>query len=172
MPVNGIIFTGDFFMNIKIICVGKLKEKYLKDGIDEYVKRIKRFADVKIIENADEPIPDKASQAQEKLVLKCEGERIKKHIMPRDYVISLCVEGKQMQSEEFAKCISNITVDGYSTIDFIIGGSLGICDEIKSLSNLKLGFSKMTFPHQLMRLILTEQVYRAFKINANEEYHK
>ena len=113
-------------MNIKIICVGKLKEKYLKDGIDEYIKRIKRFADVKIIENADEPIPDKASQAQEKLVLKCEGERIKKHIMPRDYVISLCVEGKQMQSKEFAKCISNITVDGYSTIDFIIGGSLGI----------------------------------------------
>ncbi|MBQ2968488.1 MAG: 23S rRNA (pseudouridine(1915)-N(3))-methyltransferase RlmH [Clostridia bacterium] len=159
-------------MKIKMIVLGKLKEKYLKDGIGEYVKRMSRFCDTEIIELNDEKIPDNPSQSEEKTVLAKEAERIKKHIGQKDYVISLCVEGKQLTSEELASKMSDISLSGYSTVDFIIGGSLGLDPEIKQLSHLKLSFSKFTFPHQLMRLILTEQLYRAFKINNNETYHK
>lgn len=159
-------------MKIKMIVLGKLKEKYLKDGIGEYVKRMSRFCDTEIIELNDEKIPDNPSQSEEKAVLAKEAERIKKHIGQKDYVISLCVEGKQLTSEELASKMSDISLSGYSTVDFIIGGSLGLDPEIKQLSHLKLSFSKFTFPHQLMRLILTEQLYRAFKINNNETYHK
>ena len=159
-------------MKIKIICVGKIKEKYLKDAIDEYSKRISRFAKLEIIELADEKIPDNASKAEEEKVIKTEGEKIAKHLSPKDYIIALCVEGKNISSEELAQKFSDITVSGASSITFIIGGSLGIDEEIKKMSNFKLSFSKMTFPHQLMRVILLEQTYRAFKINANEEYHK
>lgn len=155
-----------------MIVLGKLKEKYLKDGIGEYVKRMSRFCDTEIIELNDEKIPDNPSQSEEKAVLAKEAERIKKHIGQKDYVISLCVEGKQLTSEELASKMSDISLSGYSTVDFIIGGSLGLDPEIKQLSHLKLSFSKFTFPHQLMRLILTEQLYRAFKINNNETYHK
>lgn len=155
-----------------MIVLGKLKEKYLKDGIGEYVKRMSRFCDTEIIELNDEKIPDNPSQSEEKTVLAKEAERIKKHIGQKDYVISLCVEGKQLTSEELASKMSDISLSGYSTVDFIIGGSLGLDPEIKQLSHLKLSFSKFTFPHQLMRLILTEQLYRAFKINNNETYHK
>ena len=159
-------------MKIKIICVGKIKEKYLKDAIDEYSKRISRFSNIEIIEINDEKIPDNASNAEEQKVIKTEGEKIQKYISPKDYVIALCVEGKNISSEELANKISDITLSGASNIAFIIGGSLGIYEEIKKSSNFKLSFSKMTFPHQLMRVILLEQIYRAFKINANEEYHK
>ncbi len=159
-------------MKIKLITLGKLKETYLKDGIGEYVKRMSRFCDTEIIELNDEKIPDNPSQSEEKAVLAKEAERIKKHIGQKDYVISLCVEGKQLTSEELASKMSDISLSGYSTVDFIIGGSLGLDPEIKQLSHLKLSFSKFTFPHQLMRLILTEQLYRAFKINNNETYHK
>jgi len=159
-------------MKIKIICVGKLKEKYLKDAIDEYSKRLSRFCTFQITEVPDEKIPDNASSSDEKKVLSTEGEKILKLLMPSDYVISLCVEANQMPSEKFARTISDITLSGKSSICFVIGGSLGLHPDVKSRSDMRLGFSKMTFPHQLMRLLLTEQIYRALKINANEKYHK
>ena len=159
-------------MKIKLIALGKLKETYLKDGIGEYVKRMSRFCDTEILELPDEKIPDNPSESEEKAVLAKEAERIKKCIGQKDYVITLCVEGKQLSSEQLAEKMNEISLSGFSTITFIIGGSLGLDPEIKQLSHLKLSFSKFTFPHQLMRLILVEQVYRAFKINHNETYHK
>ena len=159
-------------MKIRIICVGKLKEKYLKDAIAEYAKRLGRFCTFEICELNDEKIPDNASKAQCDAVLKKEAESILKNISKDSYVISLCVEGKSLSSEDFAGKIGDITLGGKSTIDFIIGGSLGLDVSVKSVSDFKLSFSSFTFPHQLMRLILTEQIYRAFKINSNEEYHK
>ncbi len=157
-------------MKIKIVCLGKLREKYLKDGIDEYCKRISRFAKIDIVELADEKIPDSPSPAQCAAVLKTEGEKIKKHL--EGYIITLCVEGEGISSEKLAEKIASVQLSGNSTITFVIGGSLGLDDGIKKASNFKLSFSKMTFPHQLMRLILAEQIYRAFKINGNESYHK
>lgn len=157
-------------MKIKIVCLGKLKENYLIDGINEYSKRISRFSKIEIIELPDEKIPDSPSKAQCDAVLKAEGEKIKKHL--EGFIVALCIEGKNLSSEELAEKLSTVTLNGDSTISFIIGGSLGIDDSIKNTADLKLSFSKMTFPHQLMRLILTEQIYRAFKINANETYHK
>lgn len=159
-------------MKINIICVGKLKEKYMRDGINEYSKRISRFADLRITELADEKIPERASAAIEEKIKTAEGEKILSKIANDDFVIALCVEGKQLASEKFAKKLSEIMLGGKSTIDFVIGGSLGLSDEVKKRSDFRLSFSEMTFPHQLMRLILTEQIYRAFKINANEQYHK
>ena len=159
-------------MKINIICVGKLKEKYFKDAIDEYSKRMKRFCTFNIIELPDEKIPDNASDAEEKKILQTEGEKILKHIMPDDYVFSLCVEGKGMSSEKLAAKLSELMLMGKSTVDFIIGGSLGLDISVKNRSDFRLSFSEMTFPHQLMRVILCEQLYRAFKINNNEKYHK
>ena len=159
-------------VKIRIICVGKLKEKYLKDGIAEYSKRLGRFCSLEVWELPDIKIPDRASDAECKTVLEKEGESILKNISKDSYVVTLCVEGEQMPSEKFAERISDITLSGKSTIDFIIGGSLGLSQSVKGISNLKLSFSKFTFPHQLMRLVLLEQIYRAFKINSNEEYHK
>lgn len=159
-------------MKIKIICVGKIKEKYLKDAIDEYKKRLSRFAQIEITELNDERIPDNPSKAEMDIVLKKEGDKILEKIGPSDYLITLCVEGKNLSSEELADKVSDICLMGSSTITFVIGGSLGIREDIKSLSKLRLSFSRMTFPHQLMRVILLEQIYRAFKINSNEEYHK
>ena len=159
-------------MNINIICVGKMKEKFMRDACDEYVKRLTRFAKVKVIELGDEPIPEKASEAEEAAVLKKEGLKILEKTGNGDYVISLCVEGKQKTSPEFAKILSDCALSGKSSISFIIGGSLGLSDEVKRRGDLRLSFSKMTFPHQLMRVVLLEQIYRAFKINANESYHK
>lgn len=155
---------------IKIVCVGKLKEKYLKDGIEEYSKRISRFAKLEIIELNDEKIPNDPSDAQCLAVLKAEGEKILKHL--DGYIIPLCVEGVALSSEELSEKLNQIALNGNSTITFIIGGSLGLDSRIKALADFKISFSKMTFPHQLMRLILSEQLYRAFKISANESYHK
>ncbi|MBC8595321.1 23S rRNA (pseudouridine(1915)-N(3))-methyltransferase RlmH [Qingrenia yutianensis] len=159
-------------MKIKIICVGKIKEKYFADGIKEYEKRLSRFCKFEICEVADEKIPDNASEKEALAVLDSEGAKIEKHIGKGDYIIALCVEGKNISSADLAKKFSEIQLSGKSGITFIIGGSLGICGRVKNMSDFRLSFSKMTFPHQLMRLILTEQIYRAFKINANEEYHK
>ena len=159
-------------MKIKIVCVGKLKEKYLKDGIAEYVKRIGRFADVDIVELSDIKIPDNPSEAECEKIKDDEGLRILSKIKKEEFVYALCVEGKQMQSEVFAQSISSSMLRGYNTITFIIGGSLGLSDNVKKTADVRLSFSEMTFPHQLMRLILTEQIYRAFKINSNEQYHK
>ena len=159
-------------MNINIIAVGKIKEKYLKDAIDEYKKRLSRFCKLTITEVSDEPMSQNPSEKEIEDILKKEGEKIASAIKNTDVLVTLCVEGTQRTSEEFAQFISSECVKGANTFTFIIGGSVGLSDKIKSMSNLKLSFSKMTFPHQLMRVILTEQIYRAFKINANESYHK
>ena len=159
-------------MNIKIICVGKLKEKYLLDGINEYSKRISKYSNIEIIELVDEPIPDNPSQKEVENIKKKEADKIQNHIDSHDFVCSLDLSGKQLTSEEFASKIIEITVQGFSTIDFIIGGSLGIDKELVANSNLILSFSKLTFPHQLFRMILLEQIFRAYKINNNETYHK
>jgi len=159
-------------MNVNIISVGKIKEKYLKDAIDEYSKRLSRFCRLTITEVADEPMSQNPSGAEVEIILKKEGEKILSAIKNTDVLISLCVEGEQKTSEEFAKVFSNECANGASSFTFIIGGSLGLLEEIKKKSALRLSFSKMTFPHQLMRVVLLEQIYRAFKINANENYHK
>ena len=151
-------------MKIKIITVGKLKEKYLVDGIKEYTKRISGYADIEMIEVADERIPDKASLAEETMVKVREGRKILDKVKQDDYMILLDVSGKEMDSVAFSKHIENCMVNGKSTIDFVIGGSLGHGEEVLSRANVRLSFSPMTFPHQLMRLILVEQIYRAFNI--------
>lgn len=150
---------------IKIISVGKIKEEFYRDAVQEYIKRLSKYTEVSIIEVEDEKTTDKI------VALREEEKRILKHINPKDYIISLAIEGKELDSVELAKKIDNI-YNSYSNITFIIGGSVGLSDEIKSKSNMLLSFSKLTFPHQLFRIILLEQIYRAYKINNNEEYHK
>lgn len=159
-------------MKIKIVCVGKIKENFYKEAIAEYSKRLLKFSSFSIIEVLDEKTDEKASQKENDLVLSKEGKRILEQIGNDDYVISLCIEGKQFSSVELSQKLSEIMLNGYSSIAFIIGGSLGLSEEIKERSDMKLSFSKMTFPHQLMRVILSEQIYRAFKIINNEPYHK
>lgn len=159
-------------MKIKVICVGKIKEKYLVEGIKEYTKRISGYTDIEIIEVADERIPEKASLAEEVMIKAKEGRKILDKVKQDDYVILLDVASKELDSVAFSKHIEKCMIDGKSTIDFIIGGSLGHGQEVLQRANLKLSFSPMTFPHQLMRLILLEQVYRAFKIMKGETYHK
>lgn len=159
-------------MKIKIISVGKLKEKYLVDGIKEYTKRISAYADIEMIEVIDERIPDKASLAEEVIVKNKEGRKILDRVKQDDYMILLDVSGKEIDSVAFSKHIEECMINGKSSIVFVIGGSLGHGEEILTRANFRLSFSPMTFPHQLMRLILVEQVYRAFKIIKNETYHK
>ncbi|WP_085506596.1 23S rRNA (pseudouridine(1915)-N(3))-methyltransferase RlmH [Thalassobacillus devorans] len=159
-------------MKITIVTVGKLKEKYLKQGIQEYVKRLGPYASVDIVEVADEKAPENLSEADMKEVKKKEGERILAKINPDSYVITLEIEGQMLTSEKLAKKLDDLATYGKSKVAFVIGGSLGLSDEVLRRSDLGLSFSKMTFPHQLMRLILVEQIYRAFKINRNEPYHK
>lgn len=158
-------------MNITVICVGKLKERYLKDALQEYAKRLSRFAKLDILELPDRKIPENASKAQEAEVLKKEGEEILAKIKPNSYVISLCIEGKELSSTELAEKMRDISMIS-GNITFIIGGSLGLSDAVKVASSLRLSFGKITLPHQLMRVVLLEQIYRAFKINNNEAYHK
>ncbi|MBP3800344.1 MAG: 23S rRNA (pseudouridine(1915)-N(3))-methyltransferase RlmH [Bacilli bacterium] len=150
---------------IKIICIGKIKEKYLVDAINEYMKRIQKYSKVEIIELSDE------SQGETSKILKLEAEKIEKYLSPKDFIISLEIEGKSLNSLELANLIDQKLVE-YSNITFIIGGSYGIDESIKKKVNYHLSFSKMTFPHQLFRLLLLEQIYRSFKINNNESYHK
>lgn len=159
-------------MQIRIIAVGKLKEAYFSDAAAEYSKRIGRFAKVETVQIPDRRIPDRASAAQERQVLEQEGQDILAKIAPQDYVVALCVEGKKLDSPAFAQKLSALALSGKSTVTFVIGGSLGLSDTVKRRADLRLSFSDMTFPHQLMRVILLEQVYRAFKILANETYHK
>ena len=159
-------------MKIKIICVGKVKEKFFRDAIDEYRKRLSKFATLEIVELQDEMTPDKASKAEEDKILLKEGNRILDKIKDTDFVISLEIEGKKLTSEGLADKLNAICVYGSSTIDFVIGGSLGLDPLVKKRSDFALSFSDMTFPHQLMRVVLLEQIYRAFKINAGEPYHK
>ena len=150
---------------IKIVCVGKIKEKYFKDAINEYIKRIGKYTKLEIIEIND---LDRLNIAD---ILKKEGEAILKHIKDKDYVVTLEIEGIKMNSIELASKIDNMLFKN-SNITFVIGGSYGLSDEVKNRSNFKLSFSDFTFPHQLFRVILLEQIYRSFKINNNESYHK
>ncbi|KRD95095.1 23S rRNA (pseudouridine(1915)-N(3))-methyltransferase RlmH [Priestia megaterium] len=159
-------------MNISIITIGKLKEKYLKQGIQEYLKRLSSYAKVEIIELADEKAPENLSESEMEQVKQKEGERILAKISDDTHVIALAINGKQKSSEELAKEIDSLATYGKSKITFVIGGSLGLSSEVMKRSNAALSFSKMTFPHQLMRLVLVEQIYRAFRIIRNEPYHK
>lgn len=159
-------------MKIKIICVGKLKERYLKDGIAEYKKRLSAYTDIEIVEVSDEKIPDHASLLEEVAVKNKEGQKILQRIKDKDYVILLNVKSHQLDSVQFSQHIEKLMINGHSQIVFVIGGSLGHGDDIIKRADFQLSFSEMTFPHQLMRLILIEQIYRAFKIMKNETYHK
>ncbi|MGX7594253.1 23S rRNA (pseudouridine(1915)-N(3))-methyltransferase RlmH [Planococcus plakortidis] len=159
-------------MNISIVTVGKLKEKYLKAGIAEYAKRLGAYAKIAEIEVADEKAPEQLSEADMEIVKKKEGERILAKIPQDAYVIALAIDGKMKTSEQLAKNMESLMTYGRSKIVFVIGGSLGLHDEVLKRADEKLSFSKMTFPHQLMKLILLEQVYRAFRIMKGEPYHK
>ncbi|HES9771379.1 TPA: 23S rRNA (pseudouridine(1915)-N(3))-methyltransferase RlmH, partial [Streptococcus pneumoniae] len=152
--------------------VGKLKEKYLKDGIAEYSKRISRFAKFEMIELSDEKTPDKASESENQKILEIEGQRILSKIADRDFVIVLAIEGKTFFSEEFSKQLEETSIKGFSTLTFIIGGSLGLSSSVKNRANLSVSFGRLTLPHQLMRLVLVEQIYRAFTIQQGFPYHK
>lgn len=159
-------------MKIKIVTVGKLKEKYLKDGIAEYSKRISRFATVEMVELADEKTPDRASDSENEKILDLEGNRILSKIGDREFVVVLAIEGKTLSSEEFSKQLEQTSINGFSTLTFVIGGSLGLSPQVKNRANLSLSFGRLTLPHQLMRLVLVEQIYRAFTIQQGSPYHK
>lgn len=159
-------------MKITIIGPGKLKEKYLKDGIAEFAKRLSSYAKIEIIEVADEKCPENLSPADMDIVKKKEGERILNRIKRDSYIVTLELEGKLLSSEELAKKVESLAIGGNYHITFIIGGSLGLHEDVRKLSKFKLCFSPMTFPHQMMKLILLEQIYRSFRIIRGEPYHK
>lgn len=159
-------------MKITILCVGKIKEKYFRDGIAEYMKRLGRYCKPEIIEVPDEKTPDGASDRMEKQIKEKEAARLSNYIKDDAYVIALAIEGKEYSSEKFAEKIDRLGIMGKSHIIFIIGGSLGIDAGLLSRANEQISFSKMTFPHQMMRMILLEQIYRAYRICNGEPYHK
>ncbi|MGN0273129.1 MAG: 23S rRNA (pseudouridine(1915)-N(3))-methyltransferase RlmH [Lachnospiraceae bacterium] len=159
-------------MKITILCVGKVKEKFYRDAIGEYQKRLSRYCKLEIVEVADEKTPDGASETVENQIKEKEGNRILSKIREEDYVIALAIDGKMQDSVELSKNIQQLGVRGKSSIVFVIGGSLGLSKAVLKRANEKLSFSKMTFPHQLMRVILLEQVYRSYRIMNGEPYHK
>ncbi|NLJ78698.1 MAG: 23S rRNA (pseudouridine(1915)-N(3))-methyltransferase RlmH [Tissierellia bacterium] len=159
-------------MNITIIAVGKMKEKYMVEGLKEYSKRLSRYCNLKILEVADEKTPDNLGRREMDIIRGKEGQRILSKIPPKSYVISLVIDGKQLSSEELSERMDQLMIDGINHITFIIGGSIGLSQEVMDRSNFRLSFSKMTFPHQLMRMMLLEQIYRGFKIMRGEPYHK
>jgi len=159
-------------MHIKIVCVGKLKEKYLKDGIAEYVKRLSAYCKVEIVEVEDEKTKENASAAQEEIVKQKEKERIEKHLKPDTYLLVLAIQGKMLSSEQLSEHLDKLALEGKSDITMLIGGSLGLHQDLLKQAHFCLSFSSMTFPHQLMRLILVEQIYRSFRISRGEPYHK
>jgi 23S rRNA (pseudouridine1915-N3)-methyltransferase len=150
---------------IRILCVGKIKERFFREAIDEYLKRLTKYTKIEIIEVSDE------KDSSKKVILNKEKELLNKYINSKDYIVTLEIEGKQISSEELAEKLET-TLMSNSNITFIIGGSYGLHDDIKKISDYKLSFSKMTFPHQLFRIILLEQIYRSFRIINNETYHK
>ncbi len=158
-------------MKITVIGVGKIKEKYFTDAIKEYSKRLSRFTQLEIVEINDEKIPENASEKEMEKIKEKEGKGILSKIKDGAYIVALCIEGKENSSEELAKKIEEISMQS-SHIVFVIGGSLGLSDEVKNAASLRLSFGRMTLPHQLMRVVLLEQIYRAYKINNNESYHK
>ena len=170
MPIN-ISLLRDEIMNIKIYAIGKCKDFY-KDGIEEYTKRLSSYCKLQIVELKDEPIPDKPSEAQIEKAKEVESNRVLNLLKPNEYLIALDLNKKEMDSVEFSKFLNEKLVDAGSSISFVIGGSYGLSDALKKRANSSISFSKMTFPHQLARLILLEQIFRAFKILNNETYHK
>ncbi len=159
-------------MNVDILCVGKIKEKYYTDAVNEYVKRLGRYCNIRIIEVADEKTPDKISDSMLDIILEKEAGRLRGYIKDNALKAGLVIRGKAYDSYEFAEMINNAALYGKSYIQFIIGGSLGLHKSILSLCDEHISFSKMTYPHQLMRVILAEQIYRAYRIIKNEPYHK
>ena len=159
-------------VKITLICVGKIKEKYLKDAISEYSKRLSKFCNLEIKEVADVKTKENMSQAEEALIKDKEGERIAALIKPDDYVVTLEIDGQMVSSEGLSEKMSSLFVSGVSKMTFVIGGSVGLSDKVIGRADYHLSFSKMTFPHQLMRVILLEQIYRSFKISQGEPYHK
>ena len=159
-------------ITITVVCVGKIKEKYFTDAISEYQKRLSRYCKLELLEVPDEATPDNPSMREKTLVLEKEGERILKKIPDTAHVTALCIEGKQLSSEQLADNLSLLASSGVSRRVFVIGGSMGLSDAVKQRADMKLSFSPMTFPHQLMRVILLEQMYRANRIRNNEPYHK
>ena len=159
-------------MKVTIITVGKVKESYFRGAIEEYSKRLSKYCKLDIVEVADEKTPDKASETEEQQIKEKEAERIMKYVREDAYVIALAIEGKQLDSVELSEKIEKLGIQGKSHVQFIIGGSLGLHHTVLSRADYKLSFSKMTFPHQLMRVILLEQIYRAYRIMNHEPYHK
>ena len=159
-------------MKITLLTVGKIKEKYLRDAVAEYAKRLSASCKLEIVEVADEKTPEQRSDAVTEAILSAEAERILKHVRDDAFLITLEIGGKSLSSEEFAAKMEQLAVSGNSHVTFVIGGSLGLAKEVGNRSNFSLSFSRMTFPHQLMRVILLEQIYRGFRIIAGAPYHK
>ena len=159
-------------MKISILCVGKIKEEFYRKAIAEYAKRLSRYCKLEIIEVADEKTPDSASEAVELQINVKQGERILKYIREDTYVIALAIDGKMLDSVQMSHSLEQLGLSGKSNVAFVIGGSLGLSEKILKRADSKLSFSKMTFPHQLMRVILLEQIYRSYRIMHNEPYHK
>ncbi|HHV38431.1 MAG TPA: 23S rRNA (pseudouridine(1915)-N(3))-methyltransferase RlmH [Tepidimicrobium sp.] len=159
-------------MNITVIAVGKIKEKYISAGLKEYAIRLSRYCSLKLIEVKDERVPEDLTQKEKDIARNKEGQRILSKLPKRSYIIALVIDGHSLSSEELSKQMKELAIDGINDITFIIGGSLGLSQDIVDRSDFKLSFSKMTFPHQLMRMILLEQIYRSFRIMKGEPYHK
>lgn len=165
-------FGGYEMQNVTIICVGKLKDAFFDDASAEYLKRLKAYAKVGTVEVKQAPLSDTPSQAEIDRALEAEGAEIIKKIPPNSTVIAMCIEGKQLSSEDFSRVFSNAALSGKPNIVFIIGGSFGLSESVKRLAGIRMSMSKMTFPHRLARIMLLEQIYRAYKIAAGEKYHK
>ncbi|BDR59837.1 23S rRNA (pseudouridine(1915)-N(3))-methyltransferase RlmH [Lactobacillus xylocopicola] len=159
-------------MNIKLVCVGKLKEKYFKDAIAEYQKRLGRFAKMQIIQVPDEKAPEKFSAAEQERVKEIEGQRILSKIKEKEYVYVTAIKGKERSSEDFARELKDLTTYGHSDLTFVIGGSLGTSSAVNQRADDLISFGKLTMPHQLMRVVLIEQIYRGYMINSGSPYHK
>lgn len=159
-------------MNITVITVGKLKERYFREAVEEYSTRLSKYCKLEIIEVPDEKASENLSTAQEQMVIQKEGQGILKHVKEDTYVIALAIQGKQLPSEGLADLINDLGIKGRSSLGFVIGGSLGLSEEVLQRADYQLSFSLMTFPHQLMRVILLEQIYRGFRIIKGEPYHK
>ena len=159
-------------MKITVLAVGKIKERFYTDAVSEYAKRLSRYCRLEIIEVSDEKTPDHAGKAEENLIKEKEGERLLKYIRDTDYVCALAIDGEQLDSVAFSRKINQLGLDGKSSIFFVIGGSLGLHEQVLKRADYRLSFSEMTFPHQLMRVILLEQIYRSFRIINGEPYHK
>ena len=159
-------------MNITVITVGKLKERYFREAVEEYSTRLSKYCKLEIIEVPDEKASENLSTAQEQMVIQKEGQGILKHVKEDTYVIALAIQGKQLSSEDLADFINDLGIKGRSSLGFVIGGSLGLSEEVLQRADYQLSFSLMTFPHQLMRVILLEQIYRGFRIIKGEPYHK